>query len=51
MARKTLKGSVVSNFYAENPIKGENGKEDFLDEDILDFDLGTWKMYFDRAIN
>ena len=26
-----------------------NGKEDFLNEDILDVDLRTWKMYFDGA--
>ena len=48
---KTIKGSVVSNFYNENPIEGEDGKEDFPDGDILDIELGTWKMYFDRAIN
>jgi len=34
MARKTIKGSAVSDFCAENPIKGEDGKEDFLDDDI-----------------
>ncbi|XP_050280814.1 uncharacterized protein LOC126721798 [Quercus robur] len=38
-------------FFAKNPIEGEDGKEDFLDEDILDVELGTWKMYFDRVIN
>ena len=41
IARKTIKGSLVSNFCAENPIKGENGKEDFPDEDILDIELGA----------
>ena len=41
----------MSNFYTENPIEGEDGKEDFPDGDILDIELGTWKMYFDRAIN
>jgi len=41
----------MSDFCAENPIEGENGKEDFLDEDILDIELGAWKMYFDRAVN
>ena len=51
VARKTIKGSVVSYFYAENPIEGEDGKLDFPDEDILDVQLGTWKMYFDRATN
>ena len=39
------------NFCAKNPIEGEDGKEDFQDEDILDVELETWKMYFDRAIN
>ena len=29
VARKTIKGSVVSNFCAENPIEGADGKEDF----------------------
>ena len=36
MAKRTIKRSVVSDFYAKNPIEGEDGKEDFLDEDILD---------------
>ena len=51
VARKTIKRSVVANFCAENPIEGEDGKEDFLDEDILDVEFGTWKMYFDEAVN
>nr|XP_023911214.1 uncharacterized protein LOC112022822 [Quercus suber] len=50
-ARKTIKGSVVSDFHAENPIEGEDGKEDFLDEDFLDIKLGAWKMYFDGVVN
>ena len=28
-----------------------SGKEDFPDEDVLDVELGTWKMYFDGAVN
>ena len=51
MARKTIKGSIVSDFCVENPIEGENGKKDFLDKDILDIKLGAWKMYFDGAVN
>ena len=51
VARKTIKGSIISGFCAENPIEGEDGKEDFLDEDILDVEFGTWKMYFDEAVN
>ena len=51
VARKTIKGSTVSDFCVENPLKGKDGKEDFLDEDILDIELGAWKMYFDGAVN
>ena len=51
VARKTIKGSAVSDFYAENPIKGEDGKEEFPNEEILDIELGAWKMYFDGAVN
>ena len=51
VARKTIKGSVVSDFCAENPIEGEGGTKDSLDEDILDVELRAWKMYFDEAIN
>ncbi|XP_050264035.1 uncharacterized protein LOC126708278 [Quercus robur] len=51
VGRKTIKGSVVSNFCVKNPIEGEDGKEDFSDEDILDVELGIWKMYFDGAVN
>ena len=51
VARKTIKGSAVSNFSARNLIKGEDGKEDFPNEDILDIELGAWKMYFDGAVN
>ena len=38
-ARKTIKGSVMSDFCVENPLEGENGKEDFSVEDILDTKL------------
>ena len=41
----------MSDFCAKNPIEGEDGKEDFLDQDILDIELGAWKMYFDEAMN
>ena len=51
LARKTIKGSIVSDFCAENPIEGENGKEDIPDEYILDVELRIWKMYFDEAAN
>ena len=50
-ARKTIKGSTVSDFCAENPIEGNDGKEDYRDEDILDIELVAWKMYFDGVVN
>ena len=37
MARKTIKGSIVLDFCAENPTEGEDGNEDFLDEDIFGY--------------
>ena len=51
VARKTIKGSIVSNFCVENLVEGMDGRENFLDEDILDIELGAWKMYFDGAVN
>ena len=51
VARKTIKGSIVSDFYAENPVEGKDGREDFLDEDILDIELRAWKLYFDGVVN
>ena len=51
VARKTIKGSVVSNFCVENPIEGKDGKEDFPNKDILDIEPGAWKMYFNGAMN
>ena len=32
-------------------MEGEDGREDFLDKDILDIKLGAWKTYFDGAVN
>ena len=29
------------DFFVENPIEGEDGWEDFPDEDILDIELGA----------
>ena len=51
VAKKAIKGSIMSDFCVKNPIEGEDGTEDFPDEDILDVELRTWKMYFDGAIN
>ncbi|XP_030964977.1 uncharacterized protein LOC115986272 [Quercus lobata] len=51
VAKKTIKGSIMTDFCAENPIEGQDGKEDFPDEDILDIELRIWKMYFDGVVN
>ena len=41
MIWKTIKGSIVSDFYAENPVEGKDGREYFPNEDILDIELGA----------
>ena len=51
MVRKTIKGSIVLDFFAENLVEGGDGREDFLDEDILGIELRAWKMYFDGVVN
>ena len=51
MVRRTIKGSTMSDFCAENAIKVEDGKEDFPNEDIFDIELEAWKMYFVGAVN
>ena len=51
VVRKTIKGSIIQDFCVENPIEGEDGREDFPDEDILDIELGAWKTYFDGVMN
>ena len=48
--KPALRGRL-SDFCAENPVEGEDGREDFLDEDILNIEPGAWKMYFDGAMN
>ena len=32
-------------------MEGEDGREDFPDEDILGIELRAWKIYFDGAVN
>ena len=49
--KKNYQRKHIVNFCAENPIEGEDGRKKFPNEDILDTELGAWKMYFDRAVN
>ena len=51
VVRKPIKGSIVLDFCAKNPVEGGDVKEEFSDEAILDIELGAWKMYFDGAMN
>ena len=51
VAIKTIKQSTVLDFCVENLIEGESGRKDFLDEAILDIELGAWKTYFDGVMN
>ena len=51
VSRKTIKVSVVSNFYVVSLIEEGDGKKDFPDKDILDVELRAWKMYFNGAMN
>ena len=48
VAIKTIKGSTVSDFCVENPIEGDDEKEDFPNEDILDIELGNGKCTIDH---
>ena len=41
----------MSDFCSENPIKGEDGREDFPGKGILEIELEAWKMCFDEAVN
>ena len=38
-------------FLCWEPLEWDYGKEDFSNKDILDIELGAWKMYFDVAVN
>jgi len=51
VAKKTIKGSVMSNFCTKYPVEGEDGREDFMDEELLVIELRAWKMNSNRAVN
>ena len=51
VARKTIKGSAILDFCTENPMEGKGSREDFPNENILNIELGVWKMYFNGAVN
>ena len=50
---KAIKGKIVADFLADNPLEEENPVEtwSFLDEDIFQTELEAWDLYFDGASN
>ncbi|KAJ9176821.1 hypothetical protein P3X46_012093 [Hevea brasiliensis] len=58
MTRKAVKGSVIADLLAENPIQDYEALDfEFPNEHINEVDCGeeepadVWEMYFDRAVN
>ena len=47
-----LNGRAIADHLAHcSPEEAEEIQGDFLDEDIMEIELETWKMYFDGATN
>ncbi|KAJ9135135.1 hypothetical protein P3X46_032349 [Hevea brasiliensis] len=58
MTRKAVKGSIIADLLAENPIQDYEALDfEFPDEHINEIDSGeekpndVWEMYFDGAVN
>ena len=49
--KKNYQREYHIKFLCQEPVEGEDGREDLPDKDILDIELGTWKIYFDGAVN
>ena len=52
VTHKFVKGRAIADHLAHcSPEEAEEIQGDFLDEDIMEIELETWKMYFDGATN
>ena len=52
VTQKAIKGQVVADFLADNPILEEIEKEaEFPDSEIMNVETKDWKLYFDGAAN
>ena len=53
VTQKIIKGQVVADFLADNPILEEIEREaEFPDSEIMDIEVEEdWKLYFDGAAN
>ena len=52
VAKKVVKGRVVANFLAQNPLTDEEEWElEFPDEYLGAIEVQGWKMHFDRVVN
>ena len=40
-SKEDYQREAVLNFCVENPMEGKDGREDFMDEDMLDIELGA----------
>ncbi|XP_047320588.1 uncharacterized protein LOC124924619 [Impatiens glandulifera] len=50
IVQKSIKGSVVSDFLADQPIKVEDDEElTFPDDEVMPINSTTWKLLFDGA--
>src|SRR3989449_11449664 len=52
VTKRTVKGRVVVEFLAENPMEDtEEWELAFPDEHIMTADNETWKLFFDGSVN
>ncbi|KAI7988825.1 hypothetical protein LOK49_LG13G02013, partial [Camellia lanceoleosa] len=52
VTRKSVKGRIVAEFLAGHPIEGEEDMAfSFPDEEVMQMEEDTWKLYFDGASN
>ena len=52
VTQKSMKGRAIADHLAHcSPEEAEEIQGDFPDEDIMEIDVESWKMYFDGATN
>ena len=52
VTQKSVKGRAIADHLAHcSPEEAKKIQGDFLDEDIMEVEVESWKMYFDGATN
>ena len=52
VTQKSVKGRAIADHLAHcSPEEAEEIQGDFLDKDIMEVEVESWKMYFDGATN